>query len=112
MVHILRFADRPPSKSRTIRFEGGEYGAAVSFFAVDIGPGEGPPLHVHPYSETWIVKRGKGRFTAGNEVIEAGPNDILVVPPNVPHKFLNVGEDRLEVMCIHDTPTMEQRNLE
>lgn len=112
MVHVLRFTDRPPAKSRTIKFEGGAYGTGVSFFAVDNNPGEGPPLHVHPYSETWIVKRGLGRFTAGDEVLEAGPNDIVVVGPNVPHKFLNIGTDRLEVLCIHDAPEIDQTNLE
>lgn len=112
MVHVLRFADRPPARSRTIRFDGAEFGTGISFFAVDNEPGEGPPLHIHPYSETWIVKRGVGRFVAGDEVLDAGPNDILVVGPNVPHKFTNVGTDRLEVMCIHDSPRIVQTDLE
>lgn len=112
MAHVLRAADRPPSNSRTIRFEGGEYGTGISFFAVDNDSGQGPPLHVHPYSETWIVKRGLGRFISGDETIEAGPDDIVVVGPNVPHKFLNIGTGRLEVLCIHDAPAIVQTDLE
>lgn len=25
-------------------------------------PGEGPPLHVHPYDETFVVTEGRARF--------------------------------------------------
>jgi mannose-6-phosphate isomerase-like protein (cupin superfamily) len=111
MMHVLRAADRPPAKSRTIKFEGGEYGADVSFFAVDNDPGQGPGLHTHPYTEIWIVKEGRARIQAGTQVIEAGVNDIAIVPPNVPHGFRNIGEGRLEILCIHDTGTMVQINL-
>ena len=72
MVHVLRAADRAPSKSRTVRFEGTEYGTDISFFAVDNEPGQGPGLHTHPYPETWIVHSGLARIVAGDEVIEAG----------------------------------------
>lgn len=112
MMHVIRAADRPPTKSRTIKFEGGDYGAGVSFFAVDNDPGQGPGLHVHPYTEIWIVKQGRARITAGNETIEAGPNDIAVVRPNVPHGFKNIGEGRLEILCIHDNGTIVQTFLD
>src|SRR5690606_22294278 len=101
MVHVLRASDRPSAKSRTIRFEGGKYGANISFFAVDNEPGQGPGLHVHPYTETWIVRRGRALMRAGGESFEAGPNDIIIVEPNTPHGFTNIGEGRLEMMCIH-----------
>lgn len=112
MVHLLRAADRVPSTSRTIRFEGTDYGTSISFFAVDNDPGQGPGLHVHPYPETWIVKRGKARIVAGEEAFEVGPNDIAVVPGGVPHKFTNIGTERLEILCIHAAGTMVQENLE
>jgi hypothetical protein len=56
-----------------VTFEGEPYGSGVSFFLVDNEPGEGPDLHKHPYSETWIVRSGKARITADGEDIEAGP---------------------------------------
>ena len=34
---------------------------------VDNEPGEGPGLHRHPYSETWIVRSGQVRFTADGQ---------------------------------------------
>ena len=112
MVHVLRAADRAPSASRTIRFEGDEFGTGISFFSVDNEPGQGPALHVHPYPETWIVKSGRARIVAGDEAFEVGPNDIAVVPGGVPHKFTNLGPGRLEIVCIHAAGTMAQENLE
>ena len=112
MVHVLRAAERAPSASRTIRFEGDKFGTGISFFSVDNEPGQGPALHVHPYPETWIVKSGRARIVAGEEAFEVGPNDIAVVPGGVPHKFTNLGPGRLEIVCIHAAGTMAQENLE
>lgn len=112
MVHFLPFSERPPAKSRTIRFEGGKYGANISFFAVNNDPGQGPGLHVHPYTETWIVQHGRALMRAGGESFEAGPGDIIVVEANTPHGFKNIGEGRLEIMCIHDNGTIIQTDLE
>jgi mannose-6-phosphate isomerase-like protein (cupin superfamily) len=84
----------------------------VSFFLVNNEPGAGPELHRHPYSETWIVRSGTARFTAAGQDIEAGPGDIVVVEAAVPHRFKNVGTDRLDVICIHASPRIIQEELE
>jgi mannose-6-phosphate isomerase-like protein (cupin superfamily) len=112
MAHILRAAERPVTKSRTVRFEGDNYGTGISFFSVDNDPGQGPSLHTHPYPETWIVKSGRALFVAGGETFEAGPDDIAVVPAGVPHKFTNVGDGRLVLFCVHAAGTMVQVDLE
>lgn len=112
MFHLLRAADRPQTASRTIKFEGAQYGTGISFFSVDNEPGQGPGLHTHPYAETWIVKSGRALLRAGDESVEVGPNDIVVVPAGTPHGFKNTGSGRLEMICIHDAGTMEQVNLE
>jgi mannose-6-phosphate isomerase-like protein (cupin superfamily) len=95
-----------------VTFEGDSHGSGVSFFLVDSRPGAGPDLHRHPYSETWIVRSGRVRFTADGQDVEAGPGDIVVVGPETPHKFENVGTDRLEIVCIHASPRMIQEDLE
>jgi mannose-6-phosphate isomerase-like protein (cupin superfamily) len=87
-----------------VTFEGDSYGSGVSFFLVNNEPGAGPDLHKHPYSETWIVRAGKARFSADGEDIEAGAGDILVVGPETPHKFKNVGTGRLDIVCIPRRP--------
>ena len=95
-----------------MRFEGEGHGSEVSFFLVNNQPGDGPDLHRHPYSETWIVRSGKARFTADGQDLEAGPGDILVVGAETPHKFKNIGDGRLDIVCIHASPVMIQEELE
>lgn len=67
MYSVLRHREPQAGESRTVRFEGRNYGGGVSFFLVDNEPGQGPGLHVHPYSETWIVRTGEAEFTVGDE---------------------------------------------
>ena len=93
-------------------FEGEPHGSGVSFFHVNNEPGEGPDLHKHPYSETWIVRSGRARITADGEDIEAHPGDIAIVGPETPHKFKNIGPGRLEIICIHASPRIIQVQLE
>ena len=112
MHRVLPADDQQPSPGGTLTFEGEAYGSGVSFFLVNNQPGEGPDLHKHPYSETWILRGGKGRFTADGKEVDAGPGDILVVGPETPHKFKNVGTDRLDVICIHASPRIIQEALE
>lgn len=111
MTYIERAADRA-STSRTLRFEGRVAATPISFFAVDIAPGQGPLLHRHPYPETWVVKRGRALVVAGDARFEVGPDDVAVVPAQMPHKFTAIGPERLEMTCIHAAGTMVQENLE
>lgn len=126
MYKVIRSGEIQRSPGGTLRFEGESYGSGVSFFLVNNEPGKGPDLHKHPYSETWIVRSGKARITADGQDIEAGPGDIIVVTPHVsfqfretcgvtpetPHKFKNIGTERLEIICIHSSPQMIQVELE
>jgi mannose-6-phosphate isomerase-like protein (cupin superfamily) len=108
----IRSGEIEPLPSGAIRFEGEGHGSGISFFLVDAEPGGGPGLHRHPYSETWIVRAGRGLFVAEGEELEAGPGDIVVVGPDTPHKFTSLGPGRLEMTCIHDSPAMIQEELE
>jgi mannose-6-phosphate isomerase-like protein (cupin superfamily) len=112
MYQVIRADEQKRSPGGTLTFEGEQHGSGVSFFLVYNQPGEGPDLHRHPYSETWIVRSGKVLFTADGEDIEAGPGDIAIVGPETPHKFKNMGPDRLDIICIHASPRMIQEALE
>ena len=112
MYRVIRSGEIQPSRGGTVKFEGESFGSGVSFFLVNNLPGMGPDLHKHPYSETWIVRNGKARFTADGQDIETGPGDILVVGPETPHKFKNIGSDRLDIICIHSSSQMIQEELE
>lgn len=83
------------------RFIGAEHGADISYFFVENQPGEGPGLHWHPYSETWVVLEGDVRIIRGDEVLTAEAGDAATVPPHVVHGFTNIGAGVLRILCIH-----------
>jgi mannose-6-phosphate isomerase-like protein (cupin superfamily) len=112
MYRVIPSGELKPSPGGTITFEGEPYGSGVSFFLVNNEPGAGPDLHKHPYPETWIVRRGKARITADGADIEASPGDMMVVSAETPHKFKNIGDGRLEIICIHASPRIIQDELE
>lgn len=112
MVTIVKSADLVVGAGRTGRFEGASHGAGVSFFLVDNDPGQGPVLHRHPYTETWLVRSGSVRITVGAETMDAIAGDILTVPAETTHKFVNSGTGPLRMVCIHASPRMIQENLE
>lgn len=112
MYRAIRAGELQASATGTVTFEGEPYGSGVSFFLVNAEAGRGPDLHKHPYSETWIIRGGRGLFTADGEELEAGPGDIVVVGPETPHKFKSLGPERLDVICIHAAPKMIQESLE
>lgn len=101
MIAILRHRQPKSGESRTIRFEGREAGGSVSLFLVDAAPGQGSSLHVHPYAETWVVRRGEAEFIVGDDMARASPGDIVVAPAQVPHRWMNAGDNRLELVCTH-----------
>ncbi|HTP10481.1 MAG TPA: cupin domain-containing protein [Anaerolineae bacterium] len=112
MYTVIRSGEIPPSPGGTVKFEGIDYGSAISFFWVNNVPGAGPDLHKHPYSETWIVRSGRARITADGQEVEVGPGDIIVANAETPHKFKNIGTERLEIICIHAAPRIIQVDLE
>lgn len=95
------------------KFEGADVGTGVTvlFFSSD-KIGAGPPLHVHPYDEVFIIRQGHARFTVGDETIDAKAGEILFGPANIPHKFENLGPGRLETTDIHLSDRAIQTDLE
>jgi mannose-6-phosphate isomerase-like protein (cupin superfamily) len=113
VLTVLRRADLVSSpNSRTATFEGEPYGAGVSFFVLDADEGKGPAAHQHPYPEIFVPHAGRALFTVGGEQIEAGRDEIIVVGPDTPHGFVNIGPGRLEMVCIHANARMITQWLE
>ena len=73
-------------------------------------PGTGPSLHRHPYDETFILEAGSATFTLGDETVELGEGQIIVVPAGAPHKF--VSGEGFRMVSITPSDHMEQENLE
>jgi mannose-6-phosphate isomerase-like protein (cupin superfamily) len=92
--------------------KGVEHGATISLILDHSDAGHGPRLHRHPYDETWVVIDGNLTFQAGDERLDVAPGDIVIVPPEMPHKFTNRGPQRANLVCIHANPTFETEWLE
>lgn len=86
-------------------FEGADHGGVdLSFFLLDSPPGAGPPLHVHPYAEVFVVHEGEVTFVVGDESVSAVGGQVLVAPANRPHRFWNSGSAQLRTTNIHPSP--------
>jgi mannose-6-phosphate isomerase-like protein (cupin superfamily) len=73
--------------------------------------GVGPRLHLHPYAETFVIRRGGARFTVGSEHLEAHAGQIVVVPANTPHTFRTL-PGGYEAIHIHSNDRFETTWLE
>jgi mannose-6-phosphate isomerase-like protein (cupin superfamily) len=79
-------------------------GAGVCLIFVDSAPGEGPAQHKHTYEEVFVTLEGEATFVVDGEEIVAGPNEVVIVPPDTPHGFTNTGQGRLRQVNIHVSP--------
>ena len=106
---VLDLADLQLSPTAAL-FEGFDHspGVDTSIFVTRTPPGKFVELHVHPYAETFILLRGKGRWTSGDDVVELEPDGIIIVPPNTPHGFRNIGDEPLLVVSTHERGKIEQ----
>ena len=86
-------------------------GVGISMFVTRTPPGRAVELHVHPYPETFLLLEGRGRWTAGDEVVELEPEQMIVVPPQTSHGFRNVGDEPLLVVSVHESGTVSQEWL-
>ena len=83
-------------------FEGYLHGdTEVSFILVDMQPGKGVRLHKHPYQEIFIIQEGTATYVVGTTTLEARAGQIIIVPADTPHKFVNSGEGKLRQVDIH-----------
>jgi quercetin dioxygenase-like cupin family protein len=53
------------------------------------------PMHSHVHEQITQIISGRMRFTFGedrSEVVEYGPGDVIVIPSNLPHEALSIGD--------------------
>ena len=92
-------------------FVGETQGAPFSAYIVKASPGQGPPLHTHPYVEVAFVIEGCATITVGTEEREVQAGGIVVIPAETPHRFVNSGDTPLHQIVIHASPQFIQTNL-
>ena len=92
-------------------FVGEKQGAPFSAYVVTAKPGQGSPLHTHPYTEVAFTIEGTATITVGDETRKVKAGGIVVIPANTPHRFVNSGETPLRQIDIHASPKFIQSNL-
>ncbi len=72
----------------------------LAIVELTMGPGRMAPLHVHHREEeTFVVLEGSLTFHVGDQSILAGPDDIVVGPRDVPHRFV-AGEQGARLLLV------------
>jgi quercetin dioxygenase-like cupin family protein len=64
----------------------------VSVIETAPAPGAGPPLHHHDFDEAFYVMEGELTFRLRDELLTAGPGEVVFAPRGVPHTFANLGD--------------------
>ena len=102
MNYLILDRDDLPRDGNTYEFEGFQHqDTEVSFIWVDMPPGGSVRLHKHPYKEILIIQEGVSTFTVGSETLEARAGQVIIVPAETPHKFMNSSDKRLKQVDIH-----------
>ena len=110
-VMSLLNLEQLPFVGMSYEFVGEKQGAPFSAYIVKAKPGQGPPLHTHPYVEVAFTLEGCATLTVGDETREVKSGGIVVIPANTPHRFINSGETVLRQIDIHASPRFIQTNL-
>jgi mannose-6-phosphate isomerase-like protein (cupin superfamily) len=92
-------------------FVGEIHGAPFSAYIVNARPGQGPPLHTHPYVEVAFTIEGRATITVGDDTREVEAGGIVVIPANTPHRFVNSGGTTLRQIDVHASPKFIQTNI-
>src|SRR5215207_411666 len=102
VTYTILNRDELPHDGNTYEFVGAQFqDTEVSFIWVDMPPGDMIRLHKHPYKEIFIIQEGVATFTVDSTTLEAHAGQIIIVPADVPHKFMNRSDKRLQQIDIH-----------
>ncbi len=70
-----------------------ETDGVFELFEIIAQSGSGPPRHIHnDQIEIFRILEGEFEFLAGDSLIKASVDDIVIVPPNTIHAFSNLGD--------------------
>jgi len=70
----------------------------------EVAPGCHTPHHQHDYEHEILILGGAGvaKSEQGDRPFKAG--DVIFVPPNEKHQFVNTGADPLSFICLIPAP--------
>jgi mannose-6-phosphate isomerase-like protein (cupin superfamily) len=93
-------------QGQVVKDDGGALGRLLydqpeaSIVHIQVAPGGWIEPHPTEVDMEFFVYQGRGRFSLGNESVEAGPGTLIPSPKNVAHGMTNVGSEVLLVLAI------------
>lgn len=66
---------------------------------IEIEPGGTSPHHTHAFEHENFVVEGKGRVNIAGEWHDLRPGDVVFVPADVKHQYVNAGEVTFRFLC-------------
>lgn len=71
---------------------------SMRFFEIE--PGGRTPLHAHPWEHEIFILSGRCKAVLGDREEIIGPHAAIYVPPNLKHTFINIGGEKLTLLCL------------
>lgn len=103
-----RTIEGPAGGPLTYKVRGEQSNGSLLVLENVIGPGDGPPLHVHANEdEFWHVIEGEFRFKLGSAISRAPAGSFVFVPRGTPHCFQNVGPAPARLLVMFTPAGME-----
>ena len=73
-------------------------------------PGGSMPLHTNKVEHEQYVLRGRAQVRLGEEIFEVSAGDIVFIPADLPHYYINITDEPFEFLCLvpnkEDTTTL------
>ncbi len=114
MVYVGQTLRNPASGERiTFRETAAGTGGKLVAIDLELPPGRRVPgtRHIHPrQEERFEVIEGTMRFRLRRERVVAGPGEVVVVPPGMPHDFANAGHT-VAIVRVEVRPALEMERL-
>lgn len=65
-----------------------------------IEPGGGMPMHTNSVEHEQYVLGGRAIVRIGGDRYEVEANDVVLIPPGVPHSYESIGKEPFEFLCV------------
>jgi mannose-6-phosphate isomerase-like protein (cupin superfamily) len=92
--------------SRILLHAGDLPGTRLTVTWVEVAPGSGQRPHGHAPEQVYVIVKGKGRMSVGDEERVVGEGDLIHIPPETTHGIENLADEVLTYVSAA-TPTID-----
>ena len=105
-AHLQEPVNLPGAKGARIRVLIGPEDGASNFHMrhFEVDPGGCTPHHQHNNEHECLVLKGSGIVKSAEGDRPFKPGDVIFVPPNEMHQFVNAGKEVCEFICLIPAP--------